>query len=143
MENNFSVIIAALVAFFIAILSGLGVGSGGLFVIWLVSAYGVSAPQARGMNLLFFVFSASAALLIHIVRSQVDLKFVSKLALLALVGTLLGTFAAKQIDAALLRKLFGIFLILSGAYSIFSNKIFKKRASKNQEPELFDTESQK
>ena len=57
MDDIFYIGVAAAVALFIAILSGLGVGSGGLFVIWLTSVYGVSAPQARGMNLLFFVFS--------------------------------------------------------------------------------------
>ena len=57
MSGGWAATFAALVSFFIAVLSGLGVGSGGLFVIWLTAAYGVSATQARGMNLLFFVFS--------------------------------------------------------------------------------------
>jgi uncharacterized membrane protein YfcA len=143
MENSVSVIIAATVAFFIAILSGLGVGSGGLFVIWLVSAYGISAPQARGMNLLFFVFSASAALLIHIFKGKIDPSFVAKLALCALVGTIFGTFVARQVDALLLRKIFGIFLVLSGAYSLFNKRIFKKKVSGNKTAQLYGAKDQK
>ena len=125
MELDFSVIIAGAVSFFIAILSGLGVGSGGLFVIWLVGIYGVSAPQARGMNLLFFVFSASAALIFHYKRRKLDPRLVAVLAALSLVGTFVGTRVAQYVDAALLRRLFGIFLIASGSYSLFPKVMTK------------------
>ena len=43
-------------ALLIACLSGLGIGSGGLLVIWLTMIEGISAETARGLNLLFFVF---------------------------------------------------------------------------------------
>lgn len=125
MSGTFSVALAALVSFFIAVLSGLGVGSGGLFVIWLTAAYGVSSTQARGMNLLFFVFSASAALIFHYKRRRLDLKLIASLAALSLLGTLIGTQVAQYVDAALLRRLFGIFLILSGAYSLLPKALAK------------------
>ena len=122
MEGTLYALVAATVAFFIAILSGLGVGSGGLFVIWLTAVYGVTATQARGMNLLFFVFSASAALVFHYLKGRVDIKLILRLALFAVIGTLGGAWVAKQIDSGVLRQLFGIFLIASGTYSIFSKK---------------------
>ena len=128
MGLDFSTLVAAAVSFFIAILSGLGVGSGGLFVIWLVGVYGVSAPQARGMNLLFFVFSASAALIFHYKRRQLDPKLIASLAALSLLGTLIGTHVAQYVDAALLRKLFGIFLIISGGYSLLPKVLAKIKA---------------
>jgi uncharacterized membrane protein YfcA len=47
-----------IVSFVLAALSGIGVGGGGLFVIFL--AIFTDTPQliAQGMNLLFFIFSA-------------------------------------------------------------------------------------
>ncbi len=132
MDNALSALIAATVAFLIAILSGLGVGSGGLFVIWLVSVYRVSAPQARGMNLLFFVFSASAALILHWFKKRVDLSLIFKLSLFALIGTLLGTFVSRYVSAMLLRQIFGGFLILAGLYSLLSGKLLKKGRSKEE-----------
>ena len=54
MENVQGKIFGAAIATLIAILSGLGVGSGGLLVIWLTLALGVDAQMARGLNLLFF-----------------------------------------------------------------------------------------
>lgn len=139
MVGYLSVIIAAAVAFFIAILSGLGVGSGGLFVIWLVGAYGVSAPQARGMNLLFFVFSASAAFIFHYKNRGISLRTVAVLAVFSLLGTVIGTEVAQYVDATLLRKIFGVFLIASGAYSLFGKAFAKniKKISKTPLQNLF------
>ena len=42
-----------LIAVLIAALSGMGVGGGGLLVIWLVLTAGMPAPTAQGINLLF------------------------------------------------------------------------------------------
>ena len=122
MNGGWAILFAALVSFFIAVLSGLGVGSGGLFVIWLTAAYGVSAAQARGMNLLFFVFSASAALVFHYKRRNIDLRLIVRLAIFALLGTFVGTYLSRFLDPRLLRKLFGGFLVFSGIYSLFGKK---------------------
>ena len=111
----------------IAILSGLGIGSGGLFVIFLTAVYGVSVTQARGMNLLFFVFSASAALIFHSLRRRIDLLLALKLAIFSLIGTLIGTRIAAHIDPSLLRQLFGTFLIICGGYTLLSAKIVKRK----------------
>lgn len=128
--DTWAVILAALISFFIAILSGLGVGSGGLFVIWLTAAYGVGVTQARGMNLLFFVFSASAALIFHYKRRKIDLYFISRLALFSLIGTLVGTYVSKFIDALLLRKIFGGFLLFSGIYTLFPKALSRRKRDK-------------
>ena len=108
----------AAVALVIAVLSGLGVGSGGLLVIWL-TLIGVNALQARGMNLLFFVFSASAALIFHIKnKRRVKPLLVLYLSVFALVGTLIGAAVGNRLDSALLRRVFGGLLALSGAYTL-------------------------
>ena len=119
-------VIAAVVAFLIAILSGLGIGSGGLFVIWLTAVYGVSSTQARGMNLLFFVFSASAALLFHFIKGRTELTLILKLAIFSVIGTLGGAWAAQYVSTTLLRHLFGLFLVVSGGYSLFNRLPFRK-----------------
>lgn len=119
-------IVNAAAALFVAVLSGLGVGSGGLFVIWL-SLMGVSATQARGMNLLFFVFSASAALLFHLKNKRnIDLGLVLYLAAFALLGTVAGGYMGRLIEGDLLRRIFGGLLVLSGCYTLFGKKLSKK-----------------
>ena len=130
MESVFNSIVASVVAFLIAVLSGLGVGSGGLFVIWLTAVYGVSSTQARGMNLLFFVFSASAALLLHLINGRADIALILKLAIFSVIGTLGGVWAAQYVSTSLLRQLFGAFLVVSGGYSLFS-RLPSRRSRKN------------
>lgn len=110
---------SATAALFIAILSGLGVGSGGLLVIWLTAVEGLSSSVARGLNLLFFVFSASAALCVHLKRGRLRLKMVSVLALCASLGTIAGSLIGLVIDPYILKKIFGAMLVLSGGYTAF------------------------
>ena len=102
----------------IAILSGLGVGSGGLLVIWL-TAIGVDAQSARALNLLFFVFSASAAFVFHFLKGRINLPLVTLLSIAACVGTAAGFFVGDSLSPDTLRKIFGVMLTLSGSYTLF------------------------
>ena len=120
--NEISKLSSAAVSLFIAILSGLGVGSGGLFVIWLTMVEGVGSIEARGMNLLFFVFSASSALLFHLVRRRIRVRIVLYLSVFGAIGTLIGSFVGNAINPILLRKIFGTMLILSGFYTLFGKR---------------------
>ena len=119
------------VSLFIAILSGLGVGSGGLFVVWLTMVEGVHAIGARGLNLLFFVFSATAALLFHLIKKRIKTATVVMLSIFGAIGTLIGSLVGNSINPLLLRKIFGAMLFLSGLRSFFGkakeNIPFKRR----------------
>lgn len=109
---------SAAVSLFIAILSGLGVGSGGLFVVWLTMVEGVDAIGARGLNLLFFVFSATSALLFHLIRKRIRVQTVLILSLFGVVGTLVGSLIGDSINPFILKKIFGAMLFLSGLRSL-------------------------
>ena len=121
--------LSAIAAIIIAILSGLGVGSGGLLVIWLTEVCSVDPIQARGINLLFFVFSASAAFIFHLKRRKIDLKLSFFLSLFALTGTLAGALLGRAIDSGFLRKIFGGVLVFSGIYSLFGKKFSAQESS--------------
>ena len=115
-------IIAAAVATVIAVLSGIGVGSGGLLVIWLTLIEGMGINDARGFNLLFFIFSASAALVFHIMRKRLRPRLVVALALFACIGTLVGTYLGTVLDSATIRRIFGGMLVFSGLYTLFGRR---------------------
>lgn len=110
--------IAFLIPFAVAVLSGLGVGGGGLFVIYL--ALFTDTPQllAQGMNLLFFLFSSSAALTVHVTHRRLYPTLILLLVLSGLVGALLGSFLAEHINALLLRRIFGIMLVTTGIFAL-------------------------
>ena len=116
----------SLAAFLIAILSGLGVGSGGLFAIYLTATNQASVAEARSANLFFFIISAAAASVINIKKARYDPKLIFMLASLGILGSILGTYAAGLISPAAIKKVFGLTLVATGAYSLLSN-IFRVR----------------
>lgn len=106
------------IPFAVAVLSGLGVGGGGLFVIYL--ALFTDTPQllAQGMNLLFFLFSSSASLIVHVTHRTLYPTLILLLVLSGLGGSLIGSLFAERINALLLRRIFGVMLVTTGIFSL-------------------------
>ena len=112
----------ALATFAVALLSGMGVGSAGLMVIFLTLVQGVPQLEAQGMNLLFFLFSSGAALCVHLFRTPPLWLLLAFLIPTGLLGAYLGTTLALYLPQTLLRQLFAWFLIFSGTLGIFQRK---------------------
>ncbi len=111
-----------LIAFGIALLSGLGVGGGGLFVIYLTLAADVPQLTAQGMNLLFFLFSASGAVAVHLFRRHIHGTAVLCMIVFAVLGALLGVSLSHALPNDILRKLFGTMLIITGVSALLKKK---------------------
>ena len=111
-----------LVSFAVALLAGMGVGSAGLLVLFLTFVQGVSQIEAQGVNLLFFLCASGAALLVHLFRTPPLWGLLLLLIPAGLLGAWGGTALALYLPQALLRKLFGWFLILSGTLGLFGKK---------------------
>lgn len=107
-----------MISFFIAALSGMGVGGGGLFVIFLAFATDLPQTVAQGMNLLFFLFSAGASTLIHLNKRHIYGTAVLLMAGAGIAGALIGTALVGVFSDGLLRKLFGGLLVISGILSL-------------------------
>ena len=104
-------IIASITA---ASLCGMGVGGGGLLVIWLTLVRGLEQHMSQSLNLLFFIAAAASSMVIHLQNRSLDLRVTCKLALPALIGTMAGSIIAMNLSAPLLRRIFGGLLVLSG-----------------------------
>ena len=109
---------SVLLFFAMAALSGLGVGSAGLPVIYLTLAEGLPQLQAQGVSLIFFLFSSGAALLVHLLRTP-PLRTVWLLLPTALLGAWLGSSLALVLAHEFLRSIFAVFLMLTGALGLF------------------------
>ena len=107
-----------IVSFLVALLSGMGIGSGGFLVLYLTLVEGMAQFPAQGINLLFFLFSASSSLLIHMRKRRLFGGAILAMSAMGLVGSPLGTLAAAALPSELLRKLFGGMLILSGMLAL-------------------------
>ena len=104
--------------FLIAVFSGLGVGGGGLLVIYL-TLMGVGQIEAQGINLVWFLFSSGTSMLVHLVKRRLDFRLILLLAVSGSVGAVLGSLLAREADPALLRKIFGMLLLTSGCLALF------------------------
>ncbi len=118
--NTLTFIVAMLIAF----LSGLGVGGGGLFVIYLSFFSELEQLQIQGINLAFFLFCAASALAVHVFRRKIFGSAVIVMSLSGILGAILGTFVSGIVSPLLLKKLFGALLVISGSISLI--KSFKK-----------------
>ncbi len=115
-----SLLVTVLAAFAAAVLSGLGIGSAGLFVLYLTLIAGYSQPEAQALNLLFFILSAGAALLLHIRERRIPWRVVLFLIVCAMPGALTGSYLVRLLDATLIRKLFGGMLVITGVPTLFA-----------------------
>lgn len=112
-------VIAALA---IALLSGMGVGSGGLLVIYLTLVENTPQLTAQGLNLLFFLFASASSLIVHVTKRKIFGGAVLVMGVCGIVGSLLGSFAAAHMPADLLGKIFGAVLVISGVLSLKQRK---------------------
>ena len=112
------------VSFLTALLAGMGVGGGGLLVLYLVFIKDMGQTMAQGLNLVVFIFAALSSLVYHRKKRRIDTKTCLLLCVFGVIGAIVGSLAAYGIKPALLRKLFGWLLIISGTVSAF--KLRKK-----------------
>lgn len=96
------------------VLSGFGVGGGTLLLVYLTAVAGVDQHLAQGINLLYFLPAGLLALPAHIKNGYVEKKALLPCIAAGLTCAALCAWAATGVEADLLRKLFGGFLILIG-----------------------------
>lgn len=109
-----------IIAFFIALISGLGIGGGGLFATYLAIFTSIPQLSVQGYNLIFFIFCAGASVIVQIFRRKINMRVVALMALGGVVGSLLGSLLTLVLPEEYLRKLFGIMLVASGLISLRS-----------------------
>ena len=111
-------IITVVASFFVALLSGLGVGGGGLFVVFLNLFTDTPQLSAQGINLLFFLFSSGSAVCVHLSKRQIFGTAVLVMTVFGIAGALVGSLLSNIVGQSLLRKAFGVMLIISGMLSL-------------------------
>ncbi len=111
-----------LAAFAAAILSGMGIGSAGLFILYLTLIAGYPQQEAQALNLLFFLLSAGSALLLHIRARRIPGRVVLFLLACAVPGALAGCLLVRVLDASVIRKLFGGMLVVTGLPGLLARR---------------------
>ena len=98
----------------VALLSGLGVGSGGLLVVFLTEYREIGQLFAQGVNLIFFVFSSGASTAVNLRARNICYGSVSLMSIGGTVGAIVGAIVASVLAPDLLRIGFGLMLLIGG-----------------------------
>ena len=100
-------------------ISGMGIGGGALLIPALGIFFGMGQQAAQSINLLYFIPTAAIAVLTHRKKGSIETKGLLKLVLFGLIGAAIGASLAMWIDADILKKIFGFFLLAMGTIEIF------------------------
>lgn len=104
------------------ILSGFGIGGGSLLVLYLTAFVSVEQTLAGGINLLYFIGCAPAALWGHIRRHAIAWRAVLWCVPAGIVAAIPAAELAQTMETDLLRRLFGVVLIGIGVREWRSGK---------------------
>lgn len=114
--------IALLAGLATGVLSGFGTGGGTLLLIYMTAFAQMDQNLAQGINLLYFLPTATSALLYHKKNGYLKKEAAWPAILCGLVGTALAAFLATSLDVEVLRKCFGVFLLFVGLHELFRKK---------------------
>lgn len=106
----------------LGILSGLGVGGGSILILWLTLVLGMEYPEARFLNLLFFLPSALIATVFRQKGKQLEIKKLLPAIIAGCIAAAAFSLLSRYVTTEPLQKLFGALLLLVGLRELFYKK---------------------
>ena len=103
------------------VISGMGIGGGTILIPALAMLSDISQQGIQGINLIYFIPTAIAALFIHNKKGNIEKNIVKPIVIYGMVGAFCGSWIAVSIDSEVLRKIFAIFLLLMGITELRKN----------------------
>ena len=108
-----------LVGALLGFLSGMGIGGGSLLILWLTLITNTPAETARSINLMFFLAAAGSVSLLRIKAGSLDLRSILPAAISGCITAGLCSLLGQQIDPTILKKIFGVLLLVTGLRELF------------------------
>lgn len=101
---------------------------GGTVLILLLSLFlNVEQHIAQSTNVIFFVPTSIAAIIVSLKNKNINLKVAVPICLWGMIGAAIGAYISTKMDMHVLRKCFGFFLILIAIYQTYEYIKNKKR----------------
>ena len=111
--------VAIIIGSLLGFLAGLGIGGGSLLILWLTLVLNVPQETAGAINLMFFIPSALVACLFRLRQGVLDIPRILPALAAGCIGAVVFSFLRNYFDTELLRKPFGILLLLTGIRELF------------------------
>lgn len=117
-----------------ALLAGMGIGGGALFVVLSTLLLGFEQKSAQALNLIVFVATGISSAIFNFKNDLVEKNILKKVLLPIIIGCFFGTILVKNIKSENLRVYFSSFMAIIGLYEIISSvKRIKNTKNKRKE----------
>jgi len=113
------IIFPLLIGSILGFLAGMGVGGGSLLLLWLTQVVMIPQPQARILNLLFYLPAALTATIFRGRKNGIQTDVVLPALVAGCVTAVLFSLLSRHLEIELMKKLLGGLLILTGLREIF------------------------
>lgn len=113
------IIFPLLIGSILGFLAGMGVGGGSLLLLWLTQVVMIPQPQARILNLLFYLPAALTATIFRGRKNGIQTDVVLPALVAGCVTAVLSSLLSRHLEIELMKKLLGGLLILTGLREIF------------------------
>lgn len=102
---------------------------GGTILILLLSIFlNLNQHTAQATNLIFFIPTAITSVIIGIKNKNINIKEIWLIIVTGIIGAIIGASVSSHMNVQILKKLFGVFLLIIAIYEIYSwNKMYIKK----------------
>ena len=94
-------------------------GGGTILILCLSIFLNMDQKIAQATNLIFFIPTSLAAIYVNVKNRKIDFKIAKPIIFWGIIGAIIGAMIAQKIEVKLLKKLFGIFLVIIAIHEIY------------------------
>lgn len=124
-----------LIGMFSGIFSGIGMGGGSILIFLLKTFSGLEQHLAQATNLIYFIPTAIAAIIVNYKEKNIDVKLAKFISIYGAIGAGIGAILSINMNVWYLQKIFGIFLAIIAIHEIYTlfkeYKIYRNRNTKS------------
>lgn len=111
--------ISVIIGIILGFLAGLGIGGGSLLILWLTLVAGITPPDARWINLVFFLAAAGAVSVFRWKKGALQIRKLLPAIIAGCVCAGLFAWLRGYFNPVLLQKGFGFLLLFTGIRELF------------------------
>ena len=126
-------LLTIIAGFLSGLIGGLGLGGGGVLLLYLTLFTDATQQQAGGINLLFFLPVGAFAIAVYAFKKQIEWKTVFKMWTGGAIGVALGAFLSSHIDTEILSNFFAVGLIIFSLTQLLPIKLLKEKFKKSKQ----------
>ena len=109
-----------IIGFVSGIVTATGMGGGTILILCLGIFMNLDQHIAQATNLVFFIPTAISAIIISIKNKNIEWKVAIPIVIFGIIGATISANISAYMNVKLLKKLFGIFLLIIASYEIYS-----------------------